>query len=506
MTRMTARALPRAEGRPATPAPARALPRAKGRPATRGPARALRPVILALTVLLAGCGLAAPGPDRPQAVTVLGPWTGAQGDAFRALLDGSGVPYSYEGTAAQREVLLSQVQSGSPPDVAVLPGVGELAEYARGKHLRDLGSIDPPLYDPEQYGAPWQPRLPDLPGQVFWVPLKADLKSLVWYRKGEPAPTSPAPLPAWCMGMGDDGASGWPGSDWIEDLMLQMYGTEVYTQWATGSRDPAGRTLVPWTDLRVLKAWQTWSALMAQDVREKPGRTGTGEAPDRESDRESDRARGADPGEVPDQAPAGGAAERALLTDHRGEPHSGGLLFSLPGCSLEHQGSFARTAFYGDEHRDDVAVVGSERVLPGSPWGRSQAQARGREVSGDFAVLFNDTPGARRLLRHLASEEGQRSWARDAKVFSANSKVRVASDAADTFIEKNLVGGQRLCLDASDLMPATVRDAFYEATLLQLADPTSDPLPLLKSLQRVQQREEEETEPPWLTGVCSAPQ
>lgn len=139
---------------------------------------------------------------------------------------------------------------------------------------------------------------------AYWVPVKADLKSIVWYREGQRPANLPAPLTSWCIGMGDDGASGWPGSDWIEDLVLQREGPEIYGKWALGDAS------VPWTGTAVREAWEAWAGLLRQDE---------------------------------------AAAGRALLTDHRGAPGAYGLLFDgKGGCALEHQGSFARS-FYGDK-------------------------------------------------------------------------------------------------------------------------------------------------------------
>lgn len=216
-----------------------------------------------------------------EPVTILGPWTDEQGDQFEDVLRGFGIPFEYQGTAAQREVLLSKVQSGEPPDIAIMPGVGELAEYAAQHRLKRLND----LYAEEEYGAPWKP-VNEPSEDAYWVPVKADLKSIVWYREGDRPADSPAPAASWCVGMGDDGASGWPGSDWIEDLVLQREGPEVYGRWALG--DDA----VPWTGTAVRSAWEAWAGLLRQD-------------------RE--------------------AAERALLTDHRGDPKGYGLLFDGPG-------------------------------------------------------------------------------------------------------------------------------------------------------------------------------
>lgn len=148
-----------------------------------------RIVLLVMTLLTAaaGCGLAAPGgSDEQPKVTILGPWTDNQEKQFKDVLNGLGIPYTYQGTAATREVLLAEVQAGNPPDIAILPGVGELVEYAAENRLRSLRG----LYEPKEYGKPWQPEAQGIADDL-WVPLKADLKSIVWYRKDRPPPSTP---------------------------------------------------------------------------------------------------------------------------------------------------------------------------------------------------------------------------------------------------------------------------------------------------------------------------
>ncbi|MYS37750.1 alpha-glucoside transport system substrate-binding protein [Streptomyces sp. KhCrAH-43] len=412
----------------------------------RRPPRALL-LVLALLLTASGCGLAAPGGgDTEPEVTILGPWTDAQERQFKDVLDGFGIPYTYQGTAATREVLLAEVQAGDPPDIAILPGVGELVEYADEGRLKPLTG----LYEPEEYGRPWLPEAEGL-ARDLWVPLKVDLKSIVWYREGETPPTAPAPLDAWCAAMGDDGSSGWPGSDWIEDLLLQQAGPGLYERWATGDLD--------WTADHVVTAWTTWAGLLAQ----------------------ASRAR----------------REAILEDDHRGPADGHGLLFG-GGCALEHQGSFARS-FYGD-HRDRAAFTDSAPLLPG---GRYTVKAR--EVSADFAALFGDGDRARALIRRLTSERAQEEWGRRGGVFSANSAVparpgRVEQEVARRFADQRVP----LCLDASDVMPAAVRDAFYEAVLLTVAHPDEPVLPRLEDIQDVQDAQPDTT--PRLTGVCRRPQ
>ncbi|MEU6875295.1 carbohydrate ABC transporter substrate-binding protein [Streptomyces sp. NPDC046751] len=406
-------------------------------------ARALL-LVLCLALVAAGCGLAAPGSgDEQPKVTILGPWTDNQEAQFKAVLDTLDTPYTYQGTAATREVLLAAVQAGNPPDIAILPGVGDLVEYAAERRLRPLGKGAG-----AKYGRPWQPEAKGIEADL-WVPLKADLKSIVWYREDRPPPSSPAPLTSWCIGMGDDGASGWPGSDWIEDLILQTAGPVLYERWATGD--------LKWTDGPVVHAWSLWAGLLAQD-------------------------------------PA--AARRALLRDHRGAPGGSGLLFG-GGCALEHQGSFARS-FYGDD-RDRAAFTDSAPLLPSGP------RLKGREVSADFAALFGGSAEASELLTRLTSRRAQEEWGRRAGVFSPDSGVPARGGTVERQISGRLTD-QRvpLCLDASDVMPAAVRDAFYEAVLLTIAHPDAPVRDRLDDVQRVQEAQPDHTGR--LTGVCSRPQ
>jgi alpha-glucoside transport system substrate-binding protein len=88
--------------------------------------------------------------DDEEPVTILGTWTAEQAEQFEDVLRGFGIPFRYQGTAAQREVLLSKVQSGEPPDIVIMPGLGELAEYAESDLLEPLDK----LYEPREYGAP----------------------------------------------------------------------------------------------------------------------------------------------------------------------------------------------------------------------------------------------------------------------------------------------------------------------------------------------------------------
>ncbi|MBL1113939.1 carbohydrate ABC transporter substrate-binding protein [Streptomyces sp. 110] len=389
-------------------------------------------------------------------VTVLASWTRDEGEAFRALLDTftrrTGIHVDYQGTTALREVLSSEVASGTPPDIAVLPSTGELAAYARQRQLTPLDGVIPSR-ERTAYGKLWKPRL-SAKGPVYGIAVKADLKSIVWYDRDRRPSTLPA-LAAdgrqWCVGMGDDAASGWPGTDWIEDLLLQQQGRSVYQDWATGG--------LPWTDPRVERAWQSWGSLFGKDT-----------------------------------------ARTALITDFR---EAGTKLFGTdPPCALEHQGSFIRGG-YPDPAK--VTFAFSPGLLPDT-----DQRSTAREVSGDFAAMFRDTPQAQELMRYLISADAQRAWGEktadsSTHPFFANRDVQLDAqghDAVGRSIAKTLRDSTSLCLDASDAMPTRMRVAFQRAALAYLSDTSKPPDGLLRSLERIRQSLRDTPDQPWLSTVC----
>jgi alpha-glucoside transport system substrate-binding protein len=379
-------------------------------------------------------------------VTVLSPWTGAEGAAFQQVLDRftkkTGIKVEVQGTRALEQVLTAGVQKGTPPDIAVLPSLGELAGYVR---QGAVAALDDP--SERSRGGRWvQLEQVQAGGRTarYAVAVKADLKSLIWYRPSQVSALQPGASPAlsqladvgrahpraWCLGMGNTPVSGWPGTDWIEDFVLHQAGPDTYRQWAAGR--------VAWSAPAIRQAFTAWR----------------------------------------DLALAGQDAARVLLTDFSdaGTPMFG----PTPGCYLHHQASFVIGDLGGAKLGTDVDAV----AFPGRPhtW----------EVSANLAAMFEATTQARRLMSFLGTDEAQGVWpaVTHGGVFSAGASVdpavydnpvsrRIATTLAGT-------GGDRLCFDASDLMPAAMTDAFYRAVLEFVAAP--DRLdPLLAQLEQVRQ-------------------
>ncbi|WP_405777428.1 extracellular solute-binding protein [Streptomyces sp. NBC_00859] len=417
------------------------------RPGLVRPGTGLRLLLAGTLIALAAALSGGCSGGGKQTVVVLGPWTGNEAAAFTRTLDlldnGTPYTYSYQGTSSLRETLVAQLEAGAPPDVAILNSQGELLEYAREGALTPLSNgLASKAYPP------WAPELVvNGSRHSYWVPLKVDIKSLVWTRTSQPVRPH-----SWCLGMSAQATTGWPGTDWIEDILLHRSGPDAYEKWATGA--------LPWTSPEVRDAWSTWASLMA-----------------------------------------GQNTRNALDIPYTGRGGKG--LLNSGTCTEEHAGTFIRY-LYGP----DVTFEPSAGTIPGLG-----AHKDAYEVSADMAAVFRDSPAAMKLLSRLAGPEGRRIWMAQAeqqlKPHFPSAADPQPTDPLGRKAATLLTGGtseaptHELCFDASDTMPPTLRDAFQHAVLKFLSTPDSATRDKLLT-----QLEEERRRLPGtdlLPGVCGSP-
>ena len=105
-------------------------------------------------------------------------------------------------------------------------------------------------------------------GTLYGAPLMASVKGFVWYSPkqfkdwGVTVPTTYQELldvtktiqaktgtAPWCAGFGSDAATGWPGTDWVEDLVLRQAGPDTYDKWVKHE--------IPFTDPAIKKAFDS---------------------------------------------------------------------------------------------------------------------------------------------------------------------------------------------------------------------------------------------------------
>lgn len=120
-------------------------------------------------------------------------------------------------------------------------------------------------------------------------------------------------------------------------------------------------------------------------------------------------------------------------------------------------------------------------------------------------ALSGRSAQARDLLKRLASRGAQKEWGRTGGVFSPDSVVRAEDGAVERRIGCRLTD-QRVLLrpDASDVMPAAVRDASRGAVPPTVAHPGGPVRHRLEGARKVPDAHPADT--PRLTGVCSRPQ
>ena len=198
-------------------------------------------------------------------VTILGPETGSEAEGFLAgfepLRERTGIVVRYSGTRDATTELNLAVEAGDPPDIVIIPQPGRIKQFGESGDAVALpqsmldnigGSYDPFWFDLASTG-----------GNVYGVPNKGDVKSLVWYSpqafadNGYAIPATWAELEAlmeqmkgnghtpWCVGIESGAATGWAFTDWMEDMMLRVHGPEVYDQWVSHE--------IPFNDPRVVE-------------------------------------------------------------------------------------------------------------------------------------------------------------------------------------------------------------------------------------------------------------
>ncbi|MYS87821.1 ABC transporter substrate-binding protein [Embleya scabrispora] len=408
----------------------------------------LRSAFGALLLVGAGCAPLACSTGEPDRVVhVLGTWEDAEKDAFEAVVapfeKDTGIDVRFQGTRDVAAVLAGRVEEGDPPEIAVLSSPGDLLHYAKTNKLASLDGVHPG-YAPE-WLAPGRVN-----GRQLAVVLKAALKSTIWFnpakfaRAGDPLPTTWAQLQAttaklraagitpWCMGLASSTTSGWPGTDWIEDLVLARSGPDIYDAWASGQ--------LSWRAPEIRAAWQAW-----------------GELP-----------------HTPDTVPGGSIG--TLLT---GFDKSAELLDPRGGCVFDHQGSFmsgnyaARTPPGARRGYDTFAFPGFGTPSP-------------REVAGDVAAMFHATPAALELLNYLTGTKAQELWVRSGTALSPDRNVspKAYGDEVTQALGAALAGAPTIRFDASDLMPTAMRSAFQRAVSAYVAAP-ADLDRILDDLDRV---------------------
>ena len=415
--------------------------------------RAFRPryllgLLLALTVVLPACGGEAEPTPSPSigTVSVIHQWvSGGEPESFRAVVslweNLTGGKVVDVGTRDILDILTIRVAGGNPPDMAVLAAPGTMEEFARDGKLVALDSFLDMDKIKNEYSQTWIDMC-TVEGKLYAIPYKAANKATVWYNpkvfqaNGLEVPETweemialsdqlvASGLSPWSIGVESGGTSGWPGTDWIGQILLSESGPEVYDQWVNHE--------IPWTDSWVKSAWEKFGQIALT-----PGY-------------------------------AHGGADFVLSTNFVSASY---LPFkSPPEAAMYFLGSFAQGFI---ESQFPNLVI--EEDYSFFPFPSINPQYKGAVTSGaDLLVMFNDNEASRSLMEYLASAEAQEIWVGRGGFTSPNKQVSLASypDALAAEVAEQVTSAEIVRFDADDIWGGDLQAVFFQGVLDYLADPS----------------------------------
>ncbi len=148
-------------------------------------------VLLLLVVMVLPVSAPAAYSQETKVVSFFGTFGGSELDAMRVSLDKftetTGIQVTIETNRNSTDVLRARIAAGSPPDVALVPRPGMVAELARAGNLIPLVNADgtPGLVDmtllTDNYGQAFI-DLGTVDGAVYGILAKANSKSTIWYK------------------------------------------------------------------------------------------------------------------------------------------------------------------------------------------------------------------------------------------------------------------------------------------------------------------------------------
>ena len=379
-------------------------------------------------------------------ITVGGAFVDKEAAAFEAAFnpfeDATGADVVYNGDKSFEQNLNVQVQAGNPPDVALLPQPGGMKNYASQGKLFPLPADVTASID-ANYGEGWKAIGTATDGNVYGVFHRVNLKGLVFYpkaafeAKGYAIPTTWDELKtlqdkmatdgvaAWCIGVESGAATGWPSTDWMEEIMLRTVGKDGYDKWVNHE--------IPFNDPTVKNAAQMLMDIWGNEKYVYGGpqyivQTNFGEAP------------------------------KAAFDDP-------------PKCWFTNQGNFI-TSFFPEaviaDLDNQVGVFNLPAIDPqyGTP----------AEVGGDQAVAFNDRPEVWAFLKYLTTPEAGVSWSKTGGAlfpYKDQDLANYSSKLDQAFVE-TLTGAEFVRFDGSDQMPSAVGSGTFWSEMVKLVVGSQD--------------------------------
>ncbi len=368
-----------------------------------------------------------------EQLTVFGPWLGPDQENVEAVLADfaakSGHDVRYVGSDSFEQQIVVDAEAGSAPNIAIFPQPGLAADMAKRGLLAPLkdGTGDW-VRDNYAAGQSWVDlgtyANADGADQHFGFFYKVDVKSLVWYvpenfeDAGYDIPESMEDLLAlsdqivadggtpWCIGLGSGGATGWPATDWVEDLLLRTQSPDVYDGWVKNE--------IAFTDERVVGAIEAFGTFAGND------------------------------------AYVAGGAGAVASTDFRDSPK--GMFDSPPQCYMHRQASFIPAFF------PEGTVVGEDADFFYFPAYAGKDLGKPVLGAGTLWAITNENDAAHDLIAYLQDPVAHEIWMARTGFLTPHKGVNPEAFGDPTLRKMNdiLLGATTFRFDGSDLMPGGV--------------------------------------------------
>lgn len=317
-----------------------------------------------------------------QTVTIAGPWLGPDAEAAKIVMayftEATGASVSVTGSDSFEQQIVIDAQAGAAPNIAVFPQPGLMCDLAKRGLVADMGK-ETAAWMTENYaaGSSWT-ALGECAGSddFYGFSYNVNVKSLVWYvpenfeDAGYKVPNTMEELKAltdqivadggtpWCIGIGSGAATGWPATDWVEDLLLRTQSPDVYDGWVSND--------IPFDDPRIVAAIEEFGWFVRND------------------------------------AYVSGGADGVSSTDFRDSPK--GLFQSPSQCFLHRQASFIPAFF------PEGTIVGEDVDFFYFPSYAEKSLGNPVLGAGTLMSITNDSPAARGMIEFLKTPIAHELW------------------------------------------------------------------------------------------------
>ncbi|MBA4860868.1 extracellular solute-binding protein [Streptomyces sp. PSKA54] len=384
----------------------------------------------ALTLLATGCSSGSDSSaSGPKTITIWSSMDQPIIDGLKAKLNprakAQGITVQWRRVDNINQIIVQKVQANDAPDIALLPQPGIIKDFAaKGKVTALDDVLDLPALQKSMTAGTLD--VAKVNGKTYGLMVSMNVKGLVFYPKkafeaaGYTAPKTLDELNTlttkikadgktpWCLGIESGTATGWPATDWFENLVLKYGGIDKYNEWISHK--------TKFDSPLIRQAAAQFQKIAFTDGNVLGGRKSIA-------------------------SNAFGTAGNAMFK-------------SKPGCYMYQQGSFITGFFPKSVQKNLDSEVGVFGLPPATAGGENPV-----EGGGDTASIYKDSPAARKVMKLLAATDLGTNAAGNGSSFISPHKDFPLGDyplKTTQSIAKVAYDSTGFAFDASDAMPAAV--------------------------------------------------